>query len=375
LTGLIFVGMVGPDSHNREEQRFVEELSAAFATTRYLRGAGVKGLRAHQLMSIPGRVAARKMRGGAKLSWGSLLIIPVRRLARRLNVRWIQCQLKRTIDTAPFDWTLWIRFPSPELVDAVAIMPDVRVFYEPIDLYSAAEDLSGAERAALLEAEAKLMRRATVVTGSRQLAERFQGSAGQSHWLPFGRDQYQPATGAGLPVEISRPRLGLVGCLDWRVDESLLVALMKAHPDWQLILAGPRVRPWGVRLERLRNVHWLGRIPVDRVGPVIRDCDVTLIPYRLTDWTRHCLPVKVFEYLEEGKPVVATPLLELELLRDVVTMAPADSFDEAVESALTDISPAAQERRQQAAGRFTLQDRARQAIELVHGKELQAATS
>jgi glycosyltransferase involved in cell wall biosynthesis len=374
LTGLIFVGMLGPDSHNQEELRFVEELSSGFGVTYYLRGAGIRGLRLHQLKSIPSRLmGSRTGHGSIKLFDGSLLVVPLRQAARRFNVVWIRRQLNDLIRGAPAEWTLWVRFPSPELVDAIDQIPDVRVVYEPIDLYSAAEDLSAAHSKNLLDAEARLITRATVVTGGRHLAERFQRSAGGSHWLPFGRDQHQEAIGAGLPVEIPRPRLGLVGCLDWRVNESILAALMATHLDWQLILAGPRVRPWGRRLERLPNVQWLGRIPVDRVGPVIRDCDVTLIPYRLTDWTRHCLPVKVFDYLAEGKPVVATALPELELFRDVVTFAPADSFGDAVEAALNDIGAPTRERRRQAADRFTLQDRAHRAVELVHGKELKEA--
>jgi hypothetical protein len=374
LNGLIFVGMVGPESHNQEELRFVEELSPSFGITYYLRGAGVKGLRLHQLKSVPGRLKGGRTRhDSTDLRVGSLFVIPLRRAARRFNAGSIRRQVHNIMKSAPGEWTIWIRFPSPELVDAIDRTPEVRVVYEPIDLYSAAEDLSPAQSERLLDAEARLAKRATVVAGGNQLAERFKGSAGGSHWLPFGRDQRQPANGAGLPVEISRPRLGLVGCLDWRVDESLLVSLMSAHPDWQLILAGPRVRPWGFRLEGLPNVHWLGRIPVDRVGSVIRDCEVTLIPYRLIPWTRHCLPVKTFEYLAEGKPVVATPLPELELLRGVVTIAPAASFGEAVEAALDDTGAPAQERRRQAADRFTLQDRARQATDLVHGKELQEA--
>jgi glycosyltransferase involved in cell wall biosynthesis len=158
------------------------------------------------------------------------------------------------------------------------------------------------------------------------------------------------------------------------VDEALLVSMMTEHPDWQLVLAGPRVGPWGRWLKKLPNVQWLGHVPVERVRPIIRDCDVTIIPYRLTDWTRHCLPVKVFEYLAEGKPVVATPLPELDLLRDVVTIASPDSFAHAVEDALAADGPSDQDRRREAAHRFTLQDRARRAIELLQGKALQGAT-
>ena len=371
--GLVFIGMIGPDSHNPEEQRFVEELSVGFTNTYYLRGVGIKGLRPHQLKSIPSRLTTRRASATKpNLISGSVYIIPLRRLARGLNARWIRRRLAQLLRSAPADWTIWLRFPSPELVDAVAAMPGIRVVYEPIDQYSAAEDLTHAQSKALLEAETRLMRLATVVTGGQLLADRFKDAAGGSYWLPFGADRRVLVAGTGLPPKRT-PRLAVVGCFDGRVDEALLTSLMSVHPEWQLILAGPRVRPWGKRLERLPNVEWLGRIPVERVGPVLRDCDVALIPYRLTDWTRHCLPVKVFEYLAEGKPVVATPLPELKLLGDAVSIAEASGFSRAIEAALDGDSPPAQERRRQAAAQFTLQDRARRAIQLIQGKELEVA--
>jgi hypothetical protein len=296
----------------------------------------------------------------------------MRRLARRFNADWLRRQLTKMMGKTAAEWTVWIRFPSPELVDAICQMQGIQVVYEPIDLYSAAEDLTVEQAQSICEAEARLIRRATVVTGGRQLAERFREAEGGSHWLPFGTDLHQRATDRGVSARIARPRLGLVGCLDWRVDEYLLVTIMTEHPDWQLILAGPRIHPWGSRLKRLPNVQWFGRIPAERVRSVIRACDVTLIPYRLTDWTRHCLPVKVFEYLAEGKPVVATPLPELELVGDEVAIVSPNAFGEAVGAALGDQSVRAQELRRTAADRFTLQDRARSAIELIEGKTLEA---
>ena len=374
LTGLIFVGMVGPESHNHEEQRYIDELSRAFDISHYLRGAGIKGLRLHQIISTPSRLARRaSAANGTNLRHGSLAIIPFRRVGRRFNIAWLRRQIQNIISCQPGNWTIWIRFPSPELVDAVERIRNVQLIYEPIDLYSAADDLSPAEAKRLDQAEQRLVHGAAVVAGGVQLAERFRRAGGGSSWLPFGLDESQPDGGMGLPADIPHPRIVLVGCLDWRVDESLLVSLIVGRPNWHFVLAGPRVDLWGRRLKRLPNVHWLGRVPVDRVRPIIRDCDVTIIPYRLTDWTRHCLPVKVFEYLAEGKPVVATPLPELDLLGDVVTIASPDSFAQAIDGALTGDTLSAQGRRREAARRFTLQDRARRAIELLQGKALEAA--
>jgi hypothetical protein len=369
--------MLPPDSHNPEEYRFVQELASHVPCLHYLRGIGIKGLRLHQVLSIPSRIAGL----GAPVTDGtirdrSLLIIPFRSgLATGVNSWWIRRQLLRLTAGSPDRWTLWTRFPSPELVDALESLAFGRLVYEPIDWYAAAEDLSLADRQRLVQAEARLAKRAMVITGGLALAERFRSSPGGSHWLPFGHDLNRESGGEGICPSVSRPRLCVVAELDWRLDDVLLCALAKKHPDWQLVMAGPRRRPWGDQLARFGNVRWLGRIPAARVRPVIADSDVTLIPYRLTDWTSACLPVKVFEYLAEAKPVVATPLPELTLLKDVVTLVPPHRFEAAIVEALSTTVPGTKERRLQAVTRFTLQDRARRAAGLLQDELTLAPTA
>lgn len=370
MKGLIFVGMLPPNSPNPEERRFVEELATYLPSVHYLPGIGVKRLRLAHALSLIARFGVRgRCSIGGTVRRGSLLIIPSRSAwARAVNSRWLRQQLLRRTANRPQDWIIWIRFPSPELVEAISQLAFARVVYEPIDCYSAAEDLSIDEQQRVSQAEDRLTRWVTVVTGGLGLAERFRGAPGGSHWLPFGTDLLARRAGVGVTSIVGRPRLCVVGELDWRVDEALLCDLAAKHPDWQLVLVGPRQRPWGGRLARFANVHWLGRVPSERVRDVIRDCDVTLVPYRLTDWTRACLPVKVFEYLAEGKPVVATPLPELSLFKDVISIVPPDEFEAAIAQGMSQSNQKAYDHRRRASTRFTLQGRARATARLLQGE-------
>jgi hypothetical protein len=284
---------------------------------------------------------------------------------RALNGAWLRHQLRRLTRNHPDQWVFWTRFPSPELVQAIAPLRFAQIVYEPIDRYTMADTFTTAERRRIARAESALLKRATVITGGQGLANHFREARGGSHWLPFGTDlRCQPA-GAGMPANVGRPRLGVMGRLDWRVDELLLEELAKGHPDWHLVLAGPTEGRWGRRLRRLPNVHWLGTIPAQRSRRIIADWDVALIPYRLTEWTQACLPVKLFEYLSEGKPVVATPLRELLPFADVVVTAPRGEVADTVAHVLATDTPGAAARRREAALRFTLQERARMAVALL----------
>jgi glycosyltransferase involved in cell wall biosynthesis len=112
-------------------------------------------------------------------------------------------------------------------------------------------------------------------------------------------------------------------------------------------------------------VHWLGSLKPEQARGVIAACDVALNPCVLNQWTESALPVKVFDYLAEGRPVVSTPMAELDIFKDLIELAPAGQFISAIEAALATDTPQAATRRKQASQRFTSQDRARRAFELV----------
>ena len=111
---------------------------------------------------------------------------------------------------------------------------------------------------------------------------------------------------AGLP----KPRLGLSGTLDARVDVALLEELMSRKPGWSLVLIGP-ARPRRIDLTgllALPNVYDLGKRPFAELPSLLNGMDVLLIPYRRSELTEFISPLKLYEYLANGAPIVGTPL-------------------------------------------------------------------
>ncbi len=56
------------------------------------------------------------------------------------------------------------------------------------------------------------------------------------------------------------------------------------------------------------NIHLLGTRPYAQLPAVLRAADAGLIPYARNALTESVFPMKVYEYLAAGLPVVATPL-------------------------------------------------------------------
>jgi len=114
---------------------------------------------------------------------------------------------------------------------------------------------------------------------------------------------------------------------DERLDIEAVETLAQADPSWQMVLIGP-VQPGDVdesRLRPLENVHFLGGKPVADLPGYLKALDVALIPYRLNELSRNIFPLKLYEYLAAGLPIVAAALPELAPYAGAVALAEAPS--------------------------------------------------
>jgi glycosyltransferase involved in cell wall biosynthesis len=117
------------------------------------------------------------------------------------------------------------------------------------------------------------------------------------------------------------PVVGFVGGLRaWHGTETLPVlldTLRTRYPDVQLLIAGdgPLRAPLERDFERRgigANVVFTGWLPHEQVPGVIRQFDIALAPYSERAYASYASPLKLFEYMACGKPVVAPALGQIE---------------------------------------------------------------
>lgn len=107
--------------------------------------------------------------------------------------------------------------------------------------------------------------------------------------------------------------VGYVGAIfDW-IDCELILRVAALRPALQFKLVGP-VSPANRRLLKKvpGNVRVVGEIPYDQVPGHIASFDVCMIPFRQGAIADSTDPIKLYEYFSLGKPVVATPMQQLE---------------------------------------------------------------
>jgi glycosyltransferase involved in cell wall biosynthesis len=187
-----------------------------------------------------------------------------------------------------------------------------------------------------------LTRRADLVfTASKKLHEDKIKLNPNTHLIPNAVDsRYLTAPQlSACPPELSgmsRPILGFTGYLDDWVDIRLIRQIADFNRNWQVALIGPVRTDIAILLGR-ENVHLIQRKPYRLIAGYIRHFDVCLLPFKINPLTHAANPLKIYEYLALGKPVVAAATAEMEVFKDLVYLAKCpEEFIEQIACLLND---------------------------------------
>jgi glycosyltransferase involved in cell wall biosynthesis len=283
--------------------------------------------------------------------------------ARRLNDAVEAAQLRRALGrleiSSPLLFTKAPR--AVGLIDRLAIQS---VVFDLTDDWASYGRL--AARARTRAEMAELGGRADVILAcSEPLARLARAWNPNTHLVRNGVDpstapQPMPASLEGL----SRPILGYAGTLDAsRLDAELIIAAATARPKASFVFLGPDMLDRQTRRQLFSrpNIHYLGRAPHRDVRNCIEHFDVCLLPHRVTEFTRSLDPLKLYEYLAAGRPVVMTPTGNASEFREHFMIASsAEELVVAAERALANDDELARRRRRQAVAAETWQARAQQ---------------
>jgi glycosyltransferase involved in cell wall biosynthesis len=334
-----------------------------------LRGDGGRSL-ARRLLSTEEVAPGVMLRKATNLlPWGSTYGLP-----RAVNSAVTARMLRHLAATLPQPVVLWIY--DPRAAGLAGRCGEAFAVYDCVDDYTE-QTTSSRKREFVAHCDRMAATRSRLVfTTSAAMYERHRRLNPETHLVPNAGD-YGHFAGAidralatpevaGLP----RPVLGFAGnFLASKVDFGLLEHVARTLPDATLLLIGPENGETAPALERLGqfpNVRWLGPRPYSELPRYVAAFDVGLIPYVSNAYTRSCFPLKLYEYLAAGKPVVASGLPELaEMEPDVVLADRPAGFVEAVEEALSRNSEADRVRRRELASRNSWEAKTERLLGLV----------
>ena len=115
--------------------------------------------------------------------------------------------------------------------------------------------------------------------------------------------------------------IGYYGAIAEWFDIDLVRTIALEHPDCLILLVGNDTVGAQKVLADLPNVEFTGEVPYATLPFYLHAFDVCLLPFKVIPLTLATNPVKVYEYLAAGKPVVCVDLPEVGQFGDLVSRA------------------------------------------------------
>lgn len=269
---------------------------------------------------------------------------------------WLKPYLQQLNFTTPLLW-----FYKPEHAPFIGKFNEQLAIYHCIDEFTVGT--SGKKRENIIQLEETLLKKVDLVFANSTLT--FQNKKvfnPNTYHIPSGADvtHFAQADNPAIAIHpavktLPHPVLVFIGNIDERIDISLLAALAQVRPQWSLVLVGQE-HPTAVNLQPLQafaNVHRLGKQPFSVLPNILKGADGCLLPYVQNDAALYRSPLKLYEYLATGKPIISTPHPEVSQFKAVVTISTAPNFVRAIESALQNDTPQQHQQRRQLAHRHS----------------------
>ncbi|HEY1226537.1 MAG TPA: glycosyltransferase, partial [Ramlibacter sp.] len=194
--------------------------------------------------------------------------------------------------------------------------------------------------AELIAAEKEMLRRSDLVVVTSGWLEEMARPEARSIAMVRNAGEYSHF--ADRPAEVFRDAdgrrvIGYYGAIAEWFDIELVRAVARANPDCLVLLVGNDTVQAARALRDVKNVQFTGEVPYGRLPFYLWGFDVCLLPFQVIPLTLATNPVKVYEYLSAGKPVVAVDLPEIAQFGELVRKAGShEAFIAEVREALAD---------------------------------------
>lgn len=161
----------------------------------------------------------------------------------------------------------------------------------------------------LIYNERKLASLADVVTTSaNKLYVKMSYFNDKIYYLPNGvwNDDYKSNNVINsIPLDlqyIKQPIVFFMGAVAEWVDLELIQFVAESRPQYSFVFVGDQ----RVKLPRSSNIYYLGSKKYEELPNYLQEAKVAIIPFKVNNLTAAVTPLKFYEYLSSGTPVVTT---------------------------------------------------------------------
>ncbi|OOQ60761.1 glycosyltransferase family protein [Mucilaginibacter pedocola] len=238
------------------------------------------------------------------------------RLAVKFNEWMVASRLKKVFKQKGITDYIYINsynFSYPQLHQTLAPKAALNVYHCVDPIIEAYQLKHGVNNEEILVKSVDM-----VISTSRQLAKKQSALNPRSYFVPNAAyiTHSQKALDPALPIAevlsgIKKPVIGYFGAVERRMDYTMMKQVFAVNPDKNFVFIGPLDQDY-LQHENFQapNLYLPGPVPYDQMPAVLKGFDVCLIPFKKDEVSNNIFPLKLFEYLGAGKPVVATDFNE-----------------------------------------------------------------
>jgi GT2 family glycosyltransferase/2-polyprenyl-3-methyl-5-hydroxy-6-metoxy-1,4-benzoquinol methylase len=228
----------------------------------------------------------------------------------------------------------------PFWYNTAAVLPNCRMVYDCMDYHEGfgnnAESLMRLEKRLLSEAELTIATSAWLNDAIAPLAKHralIRNAGEYEHFAKVPESIYIDPQG--------RRVIGYYGAIAEWFDIDLVEAVALQNPDCSVLLIGADTVNSKSKLAKLHNVTFTGEVPYSELPYYLHGFDVCLLPFKVIPLTLATNPVKAYEYLGAGKPIVTVALPEMVQFDGLVYVADSkETFLKAICKVLSQPEPA-----------------------------------
>lgn len=237
--------------------------------------------------------------------------------------------------------------PHKELIDAT-ISNGNKILYEYIDEIH--EDLSGPIPKEVMDKHERLLmdEENCIAIGSADklyndiVEHRSKNLALVTNGVEYEhfhieKNRYEVPQDIVAVLNKNKPIIGYFGAFATWFDYELVIKLAKERPDYEILLIGwnydNSIQKFG--LEKYNNITVVGPIQYKDLPKYAIHFSVSTIPFMINDITESTSPIKLFEYMALGHPIVTTDMPECRKYDSVLIGKNHDEFVGKIDLALT----------------------------------------
>lgn len=254
-----------------------------------------------------------------------------------------------------------------ESINYIRGLPKKLICYDCIDDFSA---FSWTEEG-IEEDEERLIKKSDIVITSAEVLFNRIKKIHQNTFLLPNAVEYEHFAATYKKSRTGRsPIIGFIGAFYEWVDEELIEYLAKKRKEWIFYFIGPVQSGMGTIINELENMRFFGTIDYNELPRFLNLIDVCIIPFKQNRITQSANPIKLWEYMASGKPIISTAIPEVKKFADIIYIAETkEEFLLKLEKALKENSKELAKRRIAVARRNDWNHRVEKLVKIIESIE------